>query len=108
MYHAVLLLHVLGATVWTGGHLVLALGVLPGALAQGNVQGSECGRAQDAIVGKAVPSLELLHRRNQRAGVLGRRRSRIEIAGAMNNPVPSHAVAIQSTASCVCQVRVSE
>jgi hypothetical protein len=24
--------HLLGATVWTGGHLVLALGVLPGAL----------------------------------------------------------------------------
>lgn len=28
----VLLAHVLGATIWTGGHLVLALGVLPGAL----------------------------------------------------------------------------
>lgn len=27
-----LLLHVLGATVWTGGHLVLALAVLPRAL----------------------------------------------------------------------------
>lgn len=31
-YATVLLLHVLGATVWTGGHLVLALGILPGAL----------------------------------------------------------------------------
>ena len=31
-YTTALLLHVLGATVWTGGHLVLALGVLPGAL----------------------------------------------------------------------------
>ena len=31
--HAFLLLaHLLGASVWTGGHLVLALGVLPGAL----------------------------------------------------------------------------
>ncbi|MDH3570137.1 MAG: copper resistance protein CopD, partial [Gemmatimonadota bacterium] len=28
----VILVHVLGATIWTGGHLVLALGVLPDAL----------------------------------------------------------------------------
>lgn len=32
MYNLLLLLHVLGATVWTGGHLVLALAVLPGVL----------------------------------------------------------------------------
>ncbi len=32
MYTYVLLLHVLAATVWTGGHLVLALTVLPRAL----------------------------------------------------------------------------
>ena len=32
MYGAVLLLHILGATVWTGGHLVLALTVLPRVL----------------------------------------------------------------------------
>lgn len=31
-YYVVLVLHVLGATVWTGGHLVLALSVLPQAL----------------------------------------------------------------------------
>ena len=31
-YGAILLLHVLGATVWTGGHLVLAVAVLPRAL----------------------------------------------------------------------------
>ena len=31
-----------------------------------------------------------------------------EIAGPMYRPMPSHAVAIHSTASCVCQVRVSE
>ena len=30
------------------------------------------------------------------------------IAGAMYRPVASQAVAIQSTASCVCHVRVSE
>lgn len=33
MYSYVLLAHVLGATIWTGGHLVLALTVLPRALA---------------------------------------------------------------------------
>lgn len=32
MYPALFALHVLGATVWTGGHLVLALTVLPRAL----------------------------------------------------------------------------
>jgi putative copper export protein len=32
MYALLVSLHVLGATVWTGGHLVLALGVLPRAL----------------------------------------------------------------------------
>ncbi|HJV51465.1 MAG TPA: CopD family protein [Noviherbaspirillum sp.] len=36
MYSYVLLLHVLAATVWTGGHLVLALAVLPRALAARN------------------------------------------------------------------------
>lgn len=32
MYTWILLLHLLGAAVWTGGHLVLALGLLPQAL----------------------------------------------------------------------------
>ncbi len=32
VYLIVLGFHLLGATVWTGGHLVLAIGVLPGAL----------------------------------------------------------------------------
>lgn len=32
MYKYVLLLHILGATIWTGGHLVLALAVLPRVL----------------------------------------------------------------------------
>lgn len=27
-----LFLHLLGAAIWVGGHLVLALGILPGAL----------------------------------------------------------------------------
>src|SRR5690606_41451037 len=32
MYPYLLLIHILAATVWTGGHLVLALGLLPGIL----------------------------------------------------------------------------
>jgi hypothetical protein len=32
MHQAILLLHILGATIWTGGHLVLAITVLPRAL----------------------------------------------------------------------------
>lgn len=32
VYLIVLGLHLIGATVWTGGHLVLALGILPGVL----------------------------------------------------------------------------
>lgn len=32
MYRYVLLLHVLGATIWVGGHLTLALRILPRAL----------------------------------------------------------------------------
>ncbi len=35
-YKIVLILHLLGAAVWTGGHLVLALGFLPRALAVGD------------------------------------------------------------------------
>jgi putative copper export protein len=32
MYGLILLLHILGATVWTGGHIVLPIVVLPGVL----------------------------------------------------------------------------
>lgn len=32
MFDILLLLHLLGATIWTGGHLVLSLVVLPGVL----------------------------------------------------------------------------
>jgi putative copper export protein len=34
MYIHILILHVLGATIWTGGHLVLATCILPAALRQ--------------------------------------------------------------------------
>ena len=38
MYATIFALHLLAATVWTGGHLVLALTVLPRALRQRNPQ----------------------------------------------------------------------
>lgn len=34
MYGTLLLLHILGATVWTGGHLIVALTILPRVLKQ--------------------------------------------------------------------------
>ena len=37
MYFAVLLLHLLAATIWTGGHLVLALAILPRVLRERDV-----------------------------------------------------------------------
>lgn len=36
MYGWALLFHVLAATIWTGGHLVLALTILPGVLSEKN------------------------------------------------------------------------
>lgn len=38
MYDLVVLLHVLGAAVWVGGHLVLALSILPSALKSADVE----------------------------------------------------------------------
>jgi putative copper export protein len=37
MYGAVVLVHLLAATIWTGGHLVLAVTILPAALKQRDV-----------------------------------------------------------------------
>lgn len=64
------ILHVLGATIWTGGHLVLALTVLPRALRQsdpGIVTRFESGferLALPALAAQAVtgPWLAYLHR----------------------------------------------
>jgi putative copper export protein len=39
MYGLLVLLHVLGAAVWTGGHLVLAIAVLPRVLRDRDVKG---------------------------------------------------------------------
>lgn len=38
MYQTVLTLHVIAATIWTGGHIVLAVGILPGALIEQDVE----------------------------------------------------------------------
>jgi len=38
LYRHILLLHILGATVWTGGHLVLSCTVLPRALKNRSVE----------------------------------------------------------------------
>lgn len=55
MYGTVLLLHVLGATVWTGGHLVLALTILPRALRERSV--SELQRFEAAYERIGIPAL---------------------------------------------------
>lgn len=39
MLNYILILHLLGATVWTGGHLILTLVVLPKALSSRNMDG---------------------------------------------------------------------
>ncbi|WP_444924716.1 copper resistance protein CopD [Microbulbifer sp. DLAB2-AF] len=38
MYEVVLFLHFLGATIWTGGHLVLACTILPSALRSQDIE----------------------------------------------------------------------
>jgi putative copper export protein len=38
MYPVILTIHVLSATIWTGGHLVLSLAILPAALRRRDVQ----------------------------------------------------------------------
>lgn len=38
MYQAILSFHILAATVWTGGHIVLAAGILPGALIDNDIE----------------------------------------------------------------------
>lgn len=55
MYSYVLLLHLLGATVWTGGHLVLALVILPQALRIRSV--TDLQRFESAYEKIGIPSL---------------------------------------------------
>lgn len=57
MYEILLLLHVLGATVWTGGHLVLALTVLPRVSRDGAVE--ELRRFEAGYERIGIPALLL-------------------------------------------------
>ncbi|WP_428940144.1 CopD family protein [Fontivita pretiosa] len=57
MYGIILLLHVLGATVWTGGHLVLALVVLPRAIK--NRSPEELRRFESGYERIGIPALLL-------------------------------------------------
>jgi len=54
-YAAALILHVLAATIWTGGHLVLALGILPGALRERSTAAIEAFEIRFERVG--IPAL---------------------------------------------------
>jgi putative copper export protein len=55
MYGAIILLHILGATIWTGGHLVLALTVLPRALASRSI--TELRRFEAGYEWIGIPAL---------------------------------------------------
>ena len=57
MYKFVLLLHVLAATIWTGGHLVLALTVLPRVLKERSP--SDLLRFESAFEAVGMPALVL-------------------------------------------------
>jgi putative copper export protein len=57
MHGVMLLLHVLGATVWTGGHLVLALTLLPRALSNRSVE--ELRQFESAYEWVGIPALLL-------------------------------------------------
>jgi putative copper export protein len=57
MYGILLLLHVLAATVWTGGHLVLALAVLPRVFKEKSP--SELLRFESAYERIGIPALRI-------------------------------------------------
>lgn len=57
MYPTLVVLHVLGATVWTGGHLVLALGILPRSLRERSVAPVQAFEAVYERIG--IPALLL-------------------------------------------------
>ena len=57
MHGILLLLHVLAATVWTGGHLVMALAVLPRVLKEKSP--AELSRFESAYERIGIPALLL-------------------------------------------------
>lgn len=64
MHEVVLIIHVLAATIWTGGHLVLAVTVLPRALRRGDasiVHGFESGYEKIGIPALVLQVLTGFH-----------------------------------------------
>lgn len=55
MFGVVLLIHLIGATIWTGGHIVLAATVLPRALRAGDV--AEISRFEAGYERIGIPAL---------------------------------------------------
>lgn len=55
MYEYILLFHILAATIWTGGHLVLAITVLPRALRENAL--TELSRFESGFERIGVPAL---------------------------------------------------
>jgi putative copper export protein len=58
MHKYIILLHVLAATVWVGGHLVLAIGILPSVVKYGNIDLLNAFEAKYEKVG--IPALIIL------------------------------------------------
>ena len=58
MHKYIVLLHVLAATVWVGGHLVLAIGILPSVVKYGNIDLLNAFEAKYEKVG--IPALIIL------------------------------------------------
>lgn len=59
LFPILLLVHVLGATVWTGGHLVLCLSVLPAALRAGDPEPVQRFEAAYERIGMAALALQV-------------------------------------------------
>jgi len=57
MYDLALLVHILAATVWTGGHLVLALTILPRALRENDI--AFLSRFEEGYEKIGIPALVL-------------------------------------------------
>ncbi|RME71385.1 MAG: copper resistance protein CopD [Planctomycetota bacterium] len=60
MYQLVLALHLLGAAVWTGGHLILSLAVLPAALRRRELAPLQAFEARFERVGLPALAVQVL------------------------------------------------
>lgn len=58
MHKYIILLHVLAATIWVGGHLVLAIGILPSVVKYGNLDLLNAFESKYEKVG--IPALLIL------------------------------------------------